>query len=260
VEVDIRKIRDAFKHIRYYDEPHIYIDTNTGKRLTSVTRVVKTYQPKFEAKHISKAIAKKENRPQEEVLAEWDMKRLLGSYRGSLTHSYLENLWSGKVFPVEWPTDVKDTLFKYGKQKEFAQSLTNLEFMSESFIKDHAHYYPVALELVVGNDKIAGQMDLLAWDDKEECLVLVDYKTDKKLLDYSPYNKYFLDPLSHLQDCEINKYSLQLSLYKRLLEDATGLEIKRLEVIWFNHKNDKYQIFKLENKEKEVEALLQAAQ
>lgn len=256
MEIDSRELRDAFKHIRYYDDKHIYIDTITGKKLTSVTQLLGKYRQKFASDSISKAIAKRDGRKQSEILQEWEMKRRLGSYRGSLLHDYLENLWKGKIYKSDRPLDVVAMLKKYKLKDEFNRSLDILEGMANRFVKDHSHYYPISLELVVGNSCLAGQMDLLAWDDKKKCVILVDYKTDKKLLNYSEYGKDFLDPISHLEDCEINKYSLQLSLYKNLLEQNTSLKIKRLEVIWFNYKNLEYEIIPMKFLKKESQALM----
>jgi ATP-dependent exoDNAse (exonuclease V) beta subunit len=258
MDVDIRELRNAFKHIKYYDASHVYVDTITGKRLTSVTQLLSRHRPKFEKHSISKAISKRDDRPQSEILAEWNMKSRIGSYRGSLLHDHLENLWKGKVYNTERPEDVKKLLEEYSLRNEFDSSIATLQEMAMNYINDHDHYYPIALELVVGNSDIAGQMDLLVWDDKKKCIVLVDYKTDKKMLDHSEYGKTFLSPLTNLADCEINKYSLQLSLYRKLLEDNTSLKIKRQEIVWFNYKNTNYQVIPVKYMKKNINALLKS--
>ncbi len=42
-----------------------------------------------------------------------------------------------------------------------------------------------------------------------------------------------INDLSHLQDCELVKYSLQLHIYKHILEKHTGFEVSKLHIIWF---------------------------
>ena len=57
--------------------------------------------------------------------------------------------------------------------------------------------------------------------DKIECIENVinvgDYKTSKKIDRKGFRGKKMLGPLSHLDDCELNTYTLQLSLYMKML-------------------------------------------
>ena len=92
---------------------------------------------------------------------------------------------------------------------------------------------------------MAGRFDNLSLRDDR--LILKDFKTNKKIETTSKYK--LTNGLSHLPNTEFHKYSLQLSLYKYMLDVDCDME-----VIWFN--NDEYQIFEIPYLEKEVEIIL----
>lgn len=51
-----------------------------------------------------------------------------------------------------------------------------------------------------------------------ELRIIEDGKTNKRIRDRGYGNKKMLAPLSHLEDCEMSHYSLQLSIYQYMLE------------------------------------------
>ncbi len=65
---------------------------------------------------------------------------------------------------------------------------------------------------------IAGTVDLIVRDTATNIFSLYDWKTNKKL-DYSGYGRKGIQPpTAHMEDCKFIKYSLQLSLYRYILE------------------------------------------
>ena len=61
-----------------------------------------------------------------------------------------------------------------------------------------------------------------------------------------------LGPVSHLDECEFSTYSLQLSLYRYIIEYETNLKIKDCFIVWFNEKNDTYKLIKCADYRKEI--------
>ena len=129
--------------------------------------------------------------------------------------------------------------------------------MSDKFIKDHRHLISIGSEIVVGSSEIglAGTFDNLSYDTTKNKFIIIDYKTDKKL-EYSNRYKKFLKPLNHLEDCEYNKYSLQLSIYKYIIEKHTSLQIEDLIIVWLNYKNESYVKIPVEYRKEDVEKLI----
>lgn len=112
----------------------------------------------------------------------------------------------------------------------------------------HYHLWPDGdyPEMLVWNHhyKIAGRMDKLALRTKPyncgRIANIGDYKTNKKIRQYSWQDvrtkKYrmMLGPLSHLMDCEIVHYTLQLSLYQFMAE-YLGLSAGTRTITHFPH-------------------------
>ena len=74
--------------------------------------------------------------------------------------------------------------------------------------------------------KIAGTIDLLAHDTKNNTFIIVDWKTSKSISKTSFGGKMGTHPITkHLMDCKFVHYSLQLSFYRYLLESYYDLKI-----------------------------------
>ena len=67
----------------------------------------------------------------------------------------------------------------------------------------------------------------------------------------------FKDPISHLDVCEINTYSLQLSLYKHIIEKNTNLNIGNCYLIWINESSDNYKIFTCKDLQAEIKLMIE---
>jgi len=74
--------------------------------------------------------------------------------------------------------------------------------------------------------KIAGTIDVLALDKKINQYDLIDWKTSKKIETSSFGGKVGTKPATNtIPDCNYSHYTLQLSLYRYILEEYYGLDI-----------------------------------
>ena len=72
-------------------------------------------------------------------------------------------------------------------------------------------------EIIYDEDNgISGTIDLILANDRGE-LVLLDWKRSKEIKRTNRFQKAF-DPISHLDDCNFNHYSLQLNFYRHIIE------------------------------------------
>ena len=99
-------------------------------------------------------------------------------------------------------------------------------------------------------------LDMLVYNTKLKQFEILDYKTNKNITHYSVYKSKMRYPVEHLDSCEVNTYSLQLSLYKYFIEKYTGIAIGACRVIWFNTKNDNYKVITLNKLDEEVYLIL----
>ena len=190
----------------------------------------------------------------DKLLEEWSYKKIIGTSRGTILHNYLENKWMGKIYD-DIPLD--DSIIKKEDKDDFNNSIKQLKSQADKFISNHYHLIPIRLEIVLGCDKykVAGQADALFFDSVTQQYHLYDYKTDKKIESSNQF-EYFLEPLNYVQNCEFNKYCLQLSIYKYLIESKTDIRISQSNIVWFNHNNDKYKIIPLIDRRNDIEKLL----
>jgi len=227
---------------RYYDD--------LGREYKSATRFLGSFKEPFDAGAIAPYVAKgrkskfsKEAKSRgvsieviqseqplyergytlEAVLKEWDAKRDAANEKGTFIHNNLE--WM--LFNNKLPTDLE--------YKNIYESVWN-------FMRNKS-YYKIFPEVVLHSEEImiAGTADLRCQRTKNKDSVIdyFDYKTniigydstsikDNKVKHYNRFMKY---PLEYLEDCEYNKYALQLSLYAFMDQEMFGSKIGKLAIL-----------------------------
>ena len=73
--------------------------------------------------------------------------------------------------------------------------------------------------------RIVGNVDLIAYD-KNGDMIIVDYKRSEPKM--ANFGRYCKGPLSEYPHNDMTKHALQLSVYKKILEDLYDVEIKGL--------------------------------
>jgi hypothetical protein len=250
--MNIAKELSKFKHIKYYDEAHKYFIGE--QQLISGTGFISLYKEKFDSEGMAEKVAKKKKISKQEVLDDWEFKGDFSRTKGTLLHKIAEDYWNNKVFPIDY--SVYDERFGEGLMQERLEACKKmfLDFYTES--KDSL--YPIALELVVGDAElgIAGQIDGLFWSDKRNEIIIIDYKTNKEINEFSKYRKRMLAPISFLQECELTTYSIQLNLYKLLLERNTNLKIGGCYLIHIHEEQEGYALIECKEYQHVVELMI----
>lgn len=158
----------------------------------------------------------------ESLRLEWKNKNETSKKDGTLYHDHKEktsyekgveiNPFTSELFPVFKPYVTIDEL------KIQNIDLGNLE----------KGYYP---ELILNLGNIYGQADR-TWIGDNKQVWIRDYKTNETLKTSNPFQK-MKGFLAHLDDCEFNHYSLQLSLYGYIFE-SYGYKIVDLAIDHYN--------------------------
>jgi ATP-dependent exoDNAse (exonuclease V) beta subunit len=255
MENSIVSLQEAFKDINYIDSNHTYVHTPTNTKLISVTQLLGKTKKEFNKQFWLSKKASELQITEDELNHRWWILNQIGTTRGSLIHKYMEDKLARKVYQKNYGnlSSVLNTL----EYIEYIQSIDKLILMVESFVKDNPNLIPIMSEVVVGNIEIgiAGMFDQLFFDKNLNGYVIYDWKTDKEFKTSNRYQK-FLKPLDHLDDCQFNKYSLQLSLYKYIIEKYTEIKILDLKVVWFFHKSDTYQVIDIPYRKTDIETLI----
>lgn len=234
-------IRDSFKDIVFKKENHTYqcFSNNIGVDLTSVTKLISTIKPPFDRDGISKMVAQKTFKSQEEVLASWDQKSADALDKGSCVHAYIEDLFKGIDDPLI--TEVNDLPECQGFKDAWAklQKTNNIKMVEQ--------------EIVIGDLSLgaAGMVDAIVEvmiddkekDEKKTVLSTFDFKTGKKFESKSNYGG-LLPPFQDLDNCHLNLYSIQVSTYRLILErKCPDLKFTDGYLVWLKD-DGKFRVFR----------------
>lgn len=234
--IDILKSLRVFSGIVFNEEAHSY--KYDGIPCISTTSLISKYKKPFDTENIAKRYAKKHNLSVEEVIADWDYKKNYAAIRGTELHKYAEMKFFGKEYFVP--------------EESGAIPLTKY---IDNFYNDFVDILiPIRAELIIGDKqrKICGMVDKLFYNAEEDCIQIWDYKTNKKIEKSNPYNTKMLKGLNHLYESEFNTYSLQLSIYRKIIELNTGIKLGDSYICWVNEDNETYMNIKTDYMEDEV--------
>lgn len=271
----IKILQEAFSDIYYLDKDHTY-QLADGQKLKSVTKFLSGLKPPFDIEYWSvykaysfsgfkvKPIWGDKTKfllfsdpesshgeyvyldqdhshlsvtPQQ-VVDQWNVEKFTGVTKGSYIHNYLDLLETRQldVPKIEIPTlGTRETL-------NYFRSITTAKELCQQYVKDYKdRLIMIANEFVIGDPELglAGKFDRLYFNKDSGEYEIWDFKTDKQLRYKSGFGKL---NLFDLDDCEFNKYSLQTSLYKYIIEKRTNKKLGKSHIVWFNVKDVKYEI------------------
>ena len=236
--MDISVELSVFNNIKYFDEPHTYfIDV---REMTSATRLIGKFKQSFDSEYWSTKKAKERGISQEEILAEWKYKADYSCEKGTLLHEYAENYLNNKIFPYNDERGKK--LLKEGPN-DLKKDFEKLKTLFHQFYED-------------SYGKLIPIKDQLFWNNKANELQIWDWKTNKEIKRNNKWQQ-FKDPIAHLDVCEFNTYSLQLSLYRFIIEKNTNLKLGDSYIVWFNEKNTHYEPIKCRDYRPEIVSLIE---
>lgn len=221
VKKEIEKKLEFFTNdnkFAFFEDTHVY--RYEGTKYDSVTTFLKTFKVPFDREYWSKRKAQEAGVDVSIVLNEWQNKANVANELGTRVHKFIEDFWSGldPEIPAFDPGD------EYSKRVHKFLDLYNRKL--------HV-FVPLKSELRIFCRKwrLAGTIDqpLLFWDEKRQKVFLVigDWKTNGDFKhDDHPKGRYkkLLRPFSHLWENQHNEYSIQISLYRLMLEEELGIE------------------------------------
>jgi hypothetical protein len=244
------EIFTKYNKLTYFDEPHKYYVN--GKELISVTTLIHKYVDEFDEDKWSEIKANDYGLKQREVIRAWKFINKKGTMKGSIIHDYTENLFLNKVF--KYPIEEIIAEFGFDPIKE-EYDITKKHI--DNFYKRISNILiPVKTELVVYDPEsmIAGMIDMLFYNKKTKQYELWDWKTNKEFS--KECDRYMKDELFTVQESDMNIYSLQLSLYKYIIEKTTSIKLGDSFVVWFSHNNENYDIIKMNDMSYFVELMV----
>ena len=245
---DVVKLLNEFNYYTFYEDSHTYF-YHDKKVNQSVTQFIKKFYPEFDSETVSKKYAIKHNMTQEEVLAEWKRKGDISALTGTAIHSYLENAKRGKVLNIDF-----SAADKLGIGEEVRERFKLLLPKAQAFHKDTiGKLFPIQLEFTVGlEDKLAGNIDMLCWNELAQEIQIWDYKNTKSIDKTNYFGQWCNEPFDNFHDCNLMHYSIQLNVYKALLK-RIGIDVGKMYLVHFDYTKpgeefDIYECYNLQDK------------
>lgn len=243
------KILDAFKDYEFIDETHTYY--YKGEKVSiSTTGLIHQYSNEFDKWEMSANVARKRGMSQLEVLEEWRIENLHSTIKGSMIHEFAQSLWEGK-----------DYIFKYDNIpdeiniRRLQEELLVMSYQAINFYKDYKDLYDlVGCEIYLGVPDFdeCGATDMLLKNKFTEELLVIDFKSNKRI-DYESFgHKKMKVPLQKYEDCNYIHYSIQLNAYSYKIEYMTGIKVKEKLLIYFDCTKDNYEVIEPLEMKKEV--------
>lgn len=232
------------KRICFYPEPHIYEIDNIP--FPSASTVISKFFPEFDA--YDKASKLSPNNPLfglavEEIVAIWKARGTEAANKGTYLHEQIEKYYLGE---------------QYDSVEEFQ--------LFEQFIFEHPGIMPYRSEWRVFDEEyqIAGTIDLIS--KNENNYDIYDWKRSKKVvnvlsgepIDFDRWGRVGLGQLRDIDDTSYNRYCLQQSTYRYILEKNYGLNVRCMFIVILHPDNEKYYKVKVPYQKDRIEYILKA--
>lgn len=239
-------IKEAFHpsgmRIRFSSENHLYVD-DLGRTYTSGTTFIGQFFPMFEKVAAAEKCASGVNpryagKTVESILDEWEAEGERGRDEGTNVHEYAECRLTGDKPPAPISTRCKNIF------KQVDRALSDLS----------PYYQWVGSEVIVFDPEtlMAGQIDLLMHHKGMNELIIFDWKQNKEITTENMFQKG-IAPIDHLEDTDINHYSLQLSFYERLIRAGKYFPgVTRFNRALIHLTEDDFKIIRLEDYSYEI--------
>ena len=270
--------------VAFNEQEHAYWNVNDNGRYISVTTLIGKYAPEYDSQFWSaykaleqilpieswkiekKALLSSKkldknlfsiygidenefNKVQQDILDSWEAKKQASCERGTKIHSMIENKF------YEGGKNVSLKKFGIGGKFECRKDYLELD-LPYGVYPEYLIYYENEDKTV----RLAGQIDLLIKNGNN--IVLIDHKTNEKIDKKSFYNNItktsdkMLYPLNHLDECNFNHYTMQLSTYAYMLQKLNPeFVIEKLYINHYDH-NNKNTIMECPYLKAEVENML----
>jgi len=180
-------------------EPSTHTYRINGVIAQSVTQVIARLKRQFESERVAKLVAQRDGKSVEQVLLEWKQKSDIALANGRALHEAAEAVMLGRTHPSTTSPNIQAWL------KFWRVANTSMKpQMTESIVADSVYM-------------VAGTLDALLFSEKTRQQHVFDWKTGKFLLKNS-WGEMLLPPFDDIPACQLTIYSLQVSLYRLILE------------------------------------------
>jgi len=257
-------------NISFEEKNHKYTINEKGNSITpyiSTTTFIHKQFENFDADEIIKKMMSGKNwtnskyfgLTNDEIKKLWSDNGLLVSGEGTNLHNKIEKFMNQKL-PDDEEYTHKNLLKNYIENNYTDNSVDWNLFLK--YIENYPDFVCYRTEWLIYDEevKIAGSIDMVYINKNDNSLNIYDWKRSKKITKEAFNNKYAITPcIDHLPDSNYFHYSLQLNIYKAILEKNYNMIIKDLYLIRLHpeNKNNTFEAIKIINLSDEVKELFE---
>jgi hypothetical protein len=208
--------------IKFYPEPHIYTIDNTPA--PSASTIISKFFPEFDSVYWANKKAPSLGMTPKNVEIMWKTKGEKAAQDGTHLHEQIEKFYLKQ---------------EYEKTGEF--------HLFENFVSENSHINPYRTEWRIFDEHhhIAGTIDLISKNGNG--FEMYDWKRSKKIMNSNngepiKNNQWQsgVGQLSDIDDTSYNRYCLQQSLYKYILEKNYDVKVSKMFLVVLYPDYDKY--------------------
>lgn len=200
-------------------------DSFTKEKRISVSKILNSVKVPFDQDSIAAKCAEKNHIPgykyfgmsKDQIIAQWNDKSNKGTSSGVTLDNWIQHILSGTEKPIITDESVLKKCDQFNKFKLDVIDRKNLQV--------------VGTEIWISSNEITAKTDSLF--SIREHLILFDWKNTENITVHNSYGKSLIGPMSSFEECESVLYTLQVYLYKYLLETFYGLQVSSARFIQF---------------------------
>jgi hypothetical protein len=226
------------KRIEFYTEPHVY--TIDKVPAVSVSTIIDKFFPVFDTEYWAAYKAPSLKMTPSAVAKMWKEKGELSAKDGKILHEQIEKYFLNNE---------KFTSKEFGLFKDFMIRNSQINpFRTEWRIFDEEYLVAGTIDLVSKNNN---EYEIYDWKRSQS---IID--DDKKPKIKGFIGKHGIGDLVHISDTRYNRYCLQQSMYKFILEKNYGISIKAMYIVVLHPDYANFYKFPIPYHKKEIEYIL----
>jgi hypothetical protein len=249
----VRNAHERDARITFHEETHTYTIDGSKEGWVSCTGFIHKFFDEFNADAVIRKMMKSKNWPQskyygmtpEQIKAQWDASRDEAAAAGTRMHLDIEHYYNadpvGNVVADEWATNP-------GTEWDYFQAFERKWRIPRGLVPYRTEW------LVFKEDiKLAGSIDMV-FKKPDGTFAIYDWKRAKEMK-YENAWQTGKAPLDHLPDTNYWHYSIQLNIYRTIIEELYGATVSELALVVLHPDQRSFQVVQVNRMEEEVESM-----
>jgi len=184
--------------------------------------------------------------------------RIQGSKYDGMTKEEIKEMWNVSAKEAQQQgTRVHSVIERYYKKQYISEEewlLPEIQQFKQFTVTHSLIPYGVEWCIYVEDIGLAGTIDFVS-ENEDGTLDLYDWKRTKHMEMYNPYHKY--SPIvSHIPDTNFWHYTLQLNLYKYMIE-RKNKKVKHMYLVTFYPTQDMFKRYEVEDIQQDIPIFLE---